>query len=550
MSLTKLDDAPTPVHNELSKGSLGGSLTSISQSEEALLKNCYSCPDDVAFKAFRRLQSFIKESIIEGTQSGDYDAFDPTFFERLRRIAVRQSAIKQVECAKVIITLFSNDGLLDKFLTEEKNKEVFTDYINLLLTMLDKFDQLPLCQKLGEITRKLVQGIIDKGIFSHDKEYFQNIINDDKLNPHQLTLNDHQKKMLENISSLSTSPDCLFKKDISKLIISVLEDGKSFVHQIRIFNEYIGPLLKDIMSIKNGTEDQIQLFVEQMFQIVEKFIFQLEYSVSYERNKVYETKFFAFKDEKQLIAEHPALLKNVAIILNAVLLRPFEINLQLKTFYIIRRLYYLFPQYAELIINPLNLVLSNISIYSSQPAELKEATIFLYQIMHKENEDHTLKRLVEENENLKYLKESKYFSVKAMSYPKDIDTIYPLKNLNIEIGLPVKMSIEAGKILTYSFYVEENESIIFWKFKVKGYNIRFGIYRIKSLDSTTYQNIETDTKNYEEVIKMQKVEASETFMTGSTLLTSPGYYKVFFDNTYSIWRGKDLEFNIHVLIPI
>jgi len=48
---------------------------------------------------------------------------------------------------------------------------------------------------------------------------------------------------------------------------------------------------------------------------------------------------------------------------------------------------------------------------------------------------------------------------------------------------------------------------------VKNYNIRFGLYRIKALDSTTYQNIETDTKNYEEVIKMQKVEASETFMT-------------------------------------
>ena len=101
-----------------------------------------------------------------------------------------------------------------------------------------------------------------------------------------------------------------------------------------------------------------------MFQIVEKFIFQLEYSVSYERNKVYETKFFALKDEKHQLTDHPAILRNIAIILNTVLLRPFEINLQLKAFYIIRRLYYLFPNYADFIINPLNLVLSNISIYS------------------------------------------------------------------------------------------------------------------------------------------------------------------------------------------
>ncbi len=56
---------------------------------------------------------------------------------------------------------------------------------------------------------------------------------------------------------------------------------------------------------------------------------------------------------------------------------------------------------------------------------------------------------------------------------------------------------------------------------VKNYNIRFGLYRIKSLDSTTYQNVETDTKNYEEVIKMQKVEASETFMTVNILRIKP-----------------------------
>lgn len=79
----------------------------------------------------------------------------------------------------------------------------------------------------------------------------------------------------------------------------------------------------------------------------------------------------------------------------------------------------------------------------------------MYQIIHKENEDDTLRKLVQENENLRFLKESKYFSVKAMSYPKDIDTIFPLKNLNVEIGLPIKTSIEAGKLISYSFYVHQ-----------------------------------------------------------------------------------------------
>jgi len=166
MSLTKLDETPKHVEppGEQRSASFVGSITSISQSEDALLKNCYSCTDDLASKAFRKLDAFIRESIIDGAESGDYEAFDPKFFERLRKIAARQSAIKQVEAAKIIVTLFSNDGLLNKFLTEEKNKEVFTDYVNLLLTMLDKFDQLGITERLGEVTRKLVQGMIEKSM--------------------------------------------------------------------------------------------------------------------------------------------------------------------------------------------------------------------------------------------------------------------------------------------------------------------------------------------------------------------------------------------------
>ena len=165
MSLTKLDEAKPADTTEQHSGSFVGSLTTISQSEDALLKHCYSCTDDGAFKAFKKLHAFIKESVLEGPETSDYEAFDPKFFERLRRIAIRQSAIKQVESAKIIVNLFSNEGLVNKFLTEEKNKEVFTDYVNLLLTMLDKFDQLPISEKLGDVTRNLVKGILEKGIY-------------------------------------------------------------------------------------------------------------------------------------------------------------------------------------------------------------------------------------------------------------------------------------------------------------------------------------------------------------------------------------------------
>ena len=82
--------------------------------------------------------------------------------------------------------------------------------------------------------------------------------------------------------------------------------------------------------------------------------------------------------------------------------------------------------------------------------------------MHKEDEEYeNLRVVVQNNDYLKFFKENKYYSVKALSYPRDIDTIWQLKNLNVEIGLPVRLTVEAGKVATYSLYVisRKNEVI-------------------------------------------------------------------------------------------
>ena len=34
-----------------------------------------------------------------------------------------------------------------------------------------------------------------------------------------------------------------------------------------------------------------------------------------------------------------------------------------------------------------------------------------------------------------------------------------------------------------------------------------------------------------------------------TLINIPGYYRIVFDNTYSLWRAKELFYSIHVLEP-
>jgi len=68
--------------------------------------------------------------------------------------------------------------------------------------------------------------------------------------------------------------------------------------------------------------------------------------------------------------------------------------------------------------SPINVVLSNISLYSKTEEQRKEATIFLYQLIH-QNAKPELKKMLEENENLRFLKDSKWYTEEAMTYPKE-----------------------------------------------------------------------------------------------------------------------------------
>jgi len=160
MSQSKLEDSK---HESTERTSVP-SLSSVCDSAEAYLKKCYSCSAEEAFKCFSAFHSFIKESIIDGMENNQYEIFDNHFFEKLYKVAVRASAIKQVEAAKILVELFSHEELIAKFLKDNKNEGLFTDYINHFLTLLEKFDQLPITNKIGDIARKLFQYVLKESI--------------------------------------------------------------------------------------------------------------------------------------------------------------------------------------------------------------------------------------------------------------------------------------------------------------------------------------------------------------------------------------------------
>jgi hypothetical protein len=150
-----------------------------------------------------------------------------------------------------------------------------------------------------------------------------------------------------------------------------------------------------------------------------------------ELHNIHETKAYILKNEKQLMLNNPFIYHGLAKLLNEILVLPNELSLQLRAFQLIKRLYQYFPQLHPYLKGPIILALKNISLFAQTTSELKEPTIFVYQLIHKSEYPNEFLQQLQTLEELRYLRENKYFSVKALSYLDDNDQIYNLKNLNI-----------------------------------------------------------------------------------------------------------------------
>ena len=117
-------------------------------------------------------------------------------------------------------------------------------------------------------------------------------------------------------------------------------------------------MLDSVIAVHNGLKSC------QLLNVLEKFIFQKEFNVSYYRNGAQETKIYAINDEAEVLRSAHRIFKSVAIILNPVLLRPFDLTMQTRAFNILRRTLLSFPQYIEYLRNPISLVLTNLAVYA------------------------------------------------------------------------------------------------------------------------------------------------------------------------------------------
>lgn len=209
------------------------------------------------------------------------------------------------------------------------------------------------------------------------------------------------------------------------------------------------------------------------------------------------------------------------------------------------------------------ILLTNLCLFGTEKGK-KDAAIFLYHLVNRDKVTQIIELLNrnDDNENkyfelLKPLLKSKYYTVKALAYPNDIDRIYTLKTLDLNIGFSLYKKIEPGAFFIINFAVpemQENETkktefILYYKFRTEDYDLKFGVYKMNQL---TFQNIddllkEENQDRFTPLIKLQKVNSQNIEIKGTIVINQPGLYQVFFDNSFSYFRAKELRYQIHML---
>ncbi|CAD8120656.1 unnamed protein product [Paramecium sonneborni] len=325
----------------------------------------------------------------------------------------------------------------------------------------------------------------------------------------------------------------------------VLSSCESIIDQYYLFGGHLQELIYEyLLMIRQMEEKQQANFLTQLLGIYERYILDVQYTIQEMQSRTYYIKI-----EKQMILHQISnMYKSCAQLLNMILVLPEEIILQKRVYLMIKVLYKYIPDLRIALMGPLQLVMRNLSLFLHKDAqEYKEITIFLYQLIHSSDYDDKFKQSLLEDEDLAYLRENKYFSVKALSYVDESQTVPSLRNLNIQAAFPCYAIVQAASIYCYSFMVDKPNSLIFWSFRTLDYDVSFGLFKLLTIEDLGIIDYLNERNGVKSLIKLQRIESHKQPIIGVTVISNPGLYRIVFDNSYSYLRSKQLFYSIHLL---
>ena len=258
---------------------------------------------------------------------------------------------------------------------------------------------------------------------------------------------------------------------------------------------------------------------------------------------------FEETNQKEIMLKYENIFPISLLVLNTLIIYENEFDLQFICFLILRRIYFIFPQFRKETEDLLASSLINLCKFQSK--EERKNIIECKQLLNyllKEGND-TLKgkinhRLESNGKNLNIeLEKNEIIDNSLIEY--DVLNLY---DFNLKTGYPLYTRIEAGSKFFKYIEVENKNSLVYIGYSIEYYNIDFHLLKYCANINQELNDDDNLNDNFVEIVKFER--SGETPVKIILFVKEPGIYKIIFDNSFSWFTQKEVKYRINILKSI
>ena len=252
---------------------------------------------------------------------------------------------------------------------------------------------------------------------------------------------------------------------------------------------------------------------------------------------------FELDEQKNFLLNYSNIFSISSTLISYLMIYESSFDCQYISYLIIKRLYFIFPQFRDKIEDLLPIILTNLISFKEEQIKNKDISYKFFFKFLLEKGEKKLKEKLDIRIKLQNIEKNKIDEINELNidnYGVNFENIF-LNEFNIKIGCPLHLEINAGYSEEKIIEINNNNSVVFIMFNTVGMNITFRLYKFNPLI-----NEEIDDKYFYEIFKIEKTEGSKIIL----FVKNPGIYKLVFDNAYSWINAKTVKYRISILKEI
>ena len=260
---------------------------------------------------------------------------------------------------------------------------------------------------------------------------------------------------------------------------------------------------------------------------------------------------FELTDQKDILIKSEKIIPICLLILNALIVYDKLFDLQYVCFLLLKKIYFLFPQYRKNIEDLITKNLINLCIYKKKEERLNtiECRQFLHYLL-KNGEDEELKsklnKVIEEKgDSINIELEENILYDKVIVEYENLN----FSNFNLRIAYPYLSIIDAGNEYSKFIEIDNPNSLVYIGLATNNYDINVKLFKYcpNITNDNNYYDDLNDNKHFIEIYKIERFDCSEIPLKIILFCKEKGIYKLVFDNSYSWFNSKTVRYRLSVL---